>query len=60
MLPPVIYVQCALWEQAARGEQKRLWVASKIVNESAAKLFLWRLKFAMYEPEWCDVSLETA
>src|SRR5215471_16089626 len=42
MLPPVIYVQCALWEQAARGELKRLWVAPKIVNESAVKLFLWR------------------
>src|SRR5215470_3951093 len=44
MLPPVIYVQCALWEQAARNEQKRLWVAPKIVNESAVKLFLWRQK----------------
>ncbi|HJZ64347.1 MAG TPA: hypothetical protein VKD70_08520, partial [Candidatus Acidoferrum sp.] len=48
MLPPVIYVQCALWEQAARGELKRLWVAPKIVNESAVKLFLWRQKV-------CDV-----
>src|SRR5215475_1351060 len=40
MLPPVIYVQCALWELAARAEQKRLWVAPKIVNEYTVKLFL--------------------